>query len=66
MIKRLAVFPVMFRDNWLFRVSVSDYANIMICAMHVEKPIFMIRFFDDEDIAVAWIDECVAGKHVDP
>jgi hypothetical protein len=33
--------------------------------MHAEEPVFMMRFFDDEELAVAWIDECIAGKHVE-
>jgi hypothetical protein len=65
MIKRLTIFPVLFKNNWIFRISVSDQANVLIYAMHAEEPIFMMRFFDDEELAVAWIDECIAGKHVE-
>jgi hypothetical protein len=65
MIKRLTIFPVLFKNNWIFRISVSDQANVLIYAMHAEEPVFMMRFFDDEELAVAWIDECIAGKHVE-
>lgn len=66
MIKRLSIFPVLVKKEWLFRVSISDHSNIMIIAMNMIDPnIFMIRFFDNEDLAVAWIDEAAEGKHIE-
>lgn len=65
MIKRLAIFPVIYKNNWLFRVSVSDHENILIYAMHTIDPVFLLRHFRIQDEAVAWIDECAMGKHID-
>jgi hypothetical protein len=67
MIKRLSIFPVLVKNEWLFRVSISDNAHIMIIAMNlVHQDIFMIRFFEEEANAVAWIEEAAEGKHLDP
>ena len=65
-ITRLAVFPVLYKEGWFFRVSVSDSHNIMLIAMRKDEPTqFMMRYFTDEESAVSWIDECAAGKHQD-
>jgi hypothetical protein len=66
MIKRLSVFPVLVKNEWMFRVSISDQSNIMIMALNLVDPnIFLLRYFQHEEDAVAWIDEATAGKHLD-
>jgi hypothetical protein len=66
MINKLTIFPVLMRDDWLFRISVSDSTNIMVIVFNVKEPsIFMIRYFSESDEAIAFIDEAAAGKHVD-
>lgn len=64
-IKRLAIFPTIIKNEWMFRVSISDEKNILIYAFNIVEPIFMMRYFDDKDIATAWVDEVVNGKHVE-
>jgi len=65
-IRRLSVFPMILKKEWLFRISVSDYHNIMVLIMNRLHPtLFMIRFFQDEAEASAFIDECAEGKHID-
>lgn len=65
-ITRLAVFPVHSKNGWLFRVSVSNKVNIMVLAYNPTiEDSFTIRFFVNSDIAKAWVDEVVEGKHLD-
>jgi hypothetical protein len=66
MINKLTIFPVLMREEWLFRISVSDESNIMVIVINIKDPsIFFIRFFDSECNAVAFIDEAASGKHLD-
>jgi hypothetical protein len=66
MIKRLSVFPILVKKEWMFRVSISDQSNIMIMALNLVDPnIFLMRYFLHEEDAVAWIDEATEGKHLD-
>lgn len=66
MINKLTLFPLLMRDEWLFRLSVSDGSNIMLIVLNIKDPnIFMIRYFSDSDDAIAFIDEAAAGKHLD-
>lgn len=66
MIQRLAIFPVLIRNEWLFRLSISDNENIMLIMMRVKEPdTFMIRFFSSEKNAIAFIEEAAEGKHLD-
>jgi hypothetical protein len=66
MIKKLSVFPVLMKQDWLFRISVSDQSNIMVMVMNVREPnAFMMRYFTEESYAVDWINECAEGKHLD-
>jgi hypothetical protein len=66
MINKLTIFPVLMRDDWLFRISISDSSNIMLIVLNVKDPnIFMMRYFSDSDEAIAFIDEAAAGKHID-
>lgn len=62
--KRLAVFPLIKVDNWTFRTSIADHTNIMIMAFGPESQ-YMLRYFTDENLAKAWIDEVLMGKHVE-
>jgi hypothetical protein len=58
---------MILKNDWLFRISVSDHANIMVLAMSArDANIFMIRYFTEEEYAVAFIEECAEGKHLDP
>jgi len=66
MINKLTIFPMLMRDDWLFRISISDSTNIMLMVLNVKDPnIFMMRYFCDSDEAIAFIDEAAAGKHID-
>jgi len=66
MIKKLTLFPVVMREEWLFRISVSDGENIMIVTTNTkDSSVFMVRFFVDKDDALAFIDEASEGKHYD-
>lgn len=66
MIQRIAIFPVLIRNDWLFRLSISDNENIMLVMMRVKDPdTFMIRFFSKELDAIAFIEEAAEGKHLD-
>lgn len=62
--KRLAVFPPIKSGDWVFRTSIADHVNILILAFGPESR-FMMRYFVNEDIAKAWVDEVVAGKHIE-
>ncbi len=66
MIQRIAIFPIIIRNDWLFRLSISDNQNIMLIMMRVKDPdTFMIRFFSEETAAIAFIEEAAEGKHLD-
>ena len=66
-IRRLSVFPMIIKNEWMFRISVSDHSNIMVFAMNMRDPsLFMVRYFQEEELAVAFIDEAAEGKHIDP
>lgn len=65
-IKRLAVFPTLMKNGWLFRVSVSDHANIMTLGFNTEEPSqFVLQFFDEEADAVEFMNRCVSGDLFD-
>ena len=58
---------MILKNEWLFRISVSDHSNILVYAMNAKDPsLFMIRCFNEEEYAVAFIEECSEGKHIDP
>lgn len=66
MINKLTIFPVLMREDWLFRISISDDANIMVIVINIKDPnAFFIRYFVEETDAVAFIEEAAAGKHLD-
>ena len=69
--KKITVLDSVRRGNWYFRASTlqdsdSDLFSIMITAWnrrHKDK--LYIRFFTDEGVAAAFVDECAAGKYGD-
>lgn len=63
-ISRMSIFPLIQRGDWTFRASISDSKNIMLLAFGPANA-FLIRYFQSEDEAKAFVDEVVAGKHVD-
>ena len=60
----ILVLPPKIIKDWAFRVSAmvtpSSYSVMVSCVNIHERDKLMIRFFDDEDYAAAFIDECVA------
>lgn len=63
--KRLSVFPIIRKGEWLFRTSIIDSNSIMIFAFNPHNQQMLIRFYFDELNAKAFVDECAEGKHVD-
>ena len=62
--KRLVVFPLINAEGWTFRTSIADSERIMILAFG-PKGEFMLRYYTDEDNARCWVDEVIAGKHIE-
>ena len=56
--------PRMFRrQDWVFRVSISNGKIIMIFAANSKLPnSFMARFFVDVDVARCWVEEVQEGR----
>lgn len=66
MVSRIAIFPTFVKDNWVFRISISDDTNIMVICIDTMNPTgLMIRFFTDPQDAIGFMTECSAGKHQD-
>lgn len=61
---RLSVFPLIKKGDWTFRTSIADSERIMLMAFGPTSQ-FMIRYFTNEDLARAFVDEAAAGKHVE-
>ena len=52
-ITRLAIFPIIYRDGWVFRISISNGNNILIIA--VGRKDMLIRFFVDSRSVEEWV-----------
>jgi hypothetical protein len=71
MSRKVTVLDPIKRKNWLFRVStVEDSENgsntlmlILWNMKHRDQVYF--RFFDDEERASVFVDDCVSGKFGD-
>jgi hypothetical protein len=61
----IVIMPIVRLNDWLFRISVSKNQYIMVFAINIINDSFMIRFFTEEEHAVAFIEECSEGKHSD-
>lgn len=71
MTPKVTVLKTIRRGNWLFRVSTfEDYATetytVMIVVWNIKfKDNLYFRFFDDDERAAAFVDECSSGKYGD-
>jgi len=49
-------FPMLIAGDWRFCISTTNQNNILIFAAQQSVPCqFLVRFFDKEAIAAAWI-----------
>jgi len=55
MISRLAVFPLVKKNGWIFRASITNNSNIMIMAFGKNDEYF-VRFFLSDELARKWVD----------
>lgn len=69
--KRVTVFDTIKRGKWVFRLSLVEdektlTTSIMITHFHMSFPSkIYIRFFNEDEKAAAYVDECSAGKYGD-
>lgn len=64
MLQRLVIFPLIRRGDWIFRTSISDSKRIMLMAFGPDSQ-FLMRFYLDEELAQAFVEEATSGKHAD-
>ncbi len=63
MLKRITKLPPFVFNVWEFCVSVADNITILIIAKNKSDGELIIRYYQDEDLAKAFILECANGKH---
>lgn len=67
--KRLTVLESIQRGKWVFRASVlqdEENYSIMLVIYNIRSPNSLyFRFFNRDEDASAFVDECAAGKYGD-
>lgn len=68
---KITVLDTMRKGNWYFRVSTlesfeSDAYSIMVVIWNRRyRDNLYFRFFADDELAAAFVDECASGKYGD-